>query len=97
MIPAFLPLTEPTTGGATPLLWGGFLFFLLGGLEDKFRYLDVGLAGVLVFVGAKMTLVDVYKMHPGVSLVVVLAILAGSVVASLANPAPAGKPGVPRN
>jgi tellurite resistance protein TerC len=38
---------------------------------------------VLVFVGAKMALVDVLKLHPGVSLAVVLAILATGVLGSL--------------
>jgi len=71
------------------------LFFLLGGLVERFRYLKVGLAGVLVFVGAKMTLVDVYKLHPAVSLAVVLAILGASVVASLAR-APGSTAAEPR-
>ncbi len=60
------------------------LFFLLGGLVEKFRFLKVGLAGVLVFVGAKMTLVEVVKVPPALSLLVVLAILGASVGASLA-------------
>jgi TerC family integral membrane protein len=59
------------------------LFFLLGGLVQKFRYLKVGLSGVLVFVGAKMTLVDVIEVPPALSLVVVLAILGAAVAASL--------------
>ncbi|NOT32191.1 MAG: TerC family protein [Planctomycetes bacterium] len=68
------------------------LFFLLGGLVEKFRYLKVGLSGVLVFVGAKMTLIDVYKVPPALSLVVVLAILGASVAASLlVAPRPAPK------
>jgi len=59
------------------------LFFLLAGMVDRFRYLKVGLSGVLVFVGAKMTLVDLYKVPPAVSLLVVLAILGAAVGASL--------------
>jgi tellurite resistance protein TerC len=59
------------------------LFFLLAGLLDKFRYLKVGLAAVLVFVGIKMSIVDFYKIQPLVSLVVILGILATSVVASV--------------
>lgn len=59
------------------------LYFLLGGLVDKFRYLKVGLAGVLVFVGLKMSMMDVYKVPPVLSLLIVLAILGGSIAASL--------------
>jgi tellurite resistance protein TerC len=61
------------------------LFFLLGGLVEKFHYLKVGLAGVLVFVGAKMTLVDFVKVSPATSLVVVLAILGAAMGASWAR------------
>jgi tellurite resistance protein TerC len=59
------------------------LFFLLAGVVDEFRYLKVGLAAVLVFVGTKMTLVDFYKIPPFVSLAVVAGILGVSIVASL--------------
>lgn len=59
------------------------LFFLFGDLVDKFRYLKVGLAAVLVFVGVKMTAIDLYKIPPLVSLGVVMLLLGASVVASL--------------
>ena len=59
------------------------LYFALAGLVDKFRYLKVGLAAVLVFVGVKMMIVGVYKIPPLVSLVVVLALLATAVLASM--------------
>ncbi|HEX2871744.1 MAG TPA: hypothetical protein VHP33_10815, partial [Polyangiaceae bacterium] len=59
------------------------LFFLLAGIVDKFRYLKVGLAIVLVFVGLKMALVDVYKVPPQVSLLVIATVLASSIFLSL--------------
>jgi tellurite resistance protein TerC len=59
------------------------LFFLLAGIVDKFRYLKVGLAVVLVFVGSKMALVDVYKVPPEASLAIIAFVLTVSVVASL--------------
>ncbi|HEY5957065.1 MAG TPA: TerC family protein [Polyangiaceae bacterium] len=59
------------------------LFFLLAGLVDEFRYLKVGLAAVLVFVGVKMTIVELYKIPPLVSLIVILGMLATSVIASM--------------
>lgn len=59
------------------------LYFVLAGVMHKFEYLKLGLAAVLVFVGTKMTLVDVYKIPAGVSLGVVAAILAVAVAVSL--------------
>jgi tellurite resistance protein TerC len=58
------------------------LFFLLAGLLEKFRYLKVGLAAVLVFVGIKMTVADFVHVPPQHSLVVVMAILGGAGLAS---------------
>ena len=66
------------------------LYFLLAGVITRFVYLKVGLALVLVFVGAKMMLVDVYKVPIGASLGVIAALLGLSVIASLlATPRPA--------
>lgn len=59
------------------------LFFLLAGLVDKFRHLKLGLAVVLVFVGIKMSIIELYKIPPLISLVVILTILATSVLASI--------------
>ena len=59
------------------------LYFLLAGIVDKFRYLKVGLACVLLFVGAKMTMVDFYKVPTGASLAVIALLLGGSILASL--------------
>jgi tellurite resistance protein TerC len=59
------------------------LYFLLAGVVDKFYYLKLGLSVVLVFVGIKMVMVDFYKIPVGVSLGVIAAILATSIVASL--------------
>jgi tellurite resistance protein TerC len=58
------------------------LFFILAGLVEKFRYLKVGLAAVLVFVGAKMTLMDIYKIPSLVSLAVIATTLGISIAAS---------------
>jgi tellurite resistance protein TerC len=59
------------------------LYFLLAGVIRKFAYLKVGLAVVLLFVGAKMLLADWYKVPVGVSLLAIVAILGISVLASL--------------
>ena len=59
------------------------LYFLLAGVMHKFEYLKIGLALVLAFVGAKMVLADIYKIPIAVSLGVVAALIAGSVILSL--------------
>ncbi len=63
------------------------LYFLLAGVMDLFRYLNYGLAAVLVFVGIKMVAefwLGAPWFHPAVSLLVILALLRTSIVASLA-------------
>ena len=59
------------------------LYFLLAGFVEKFTYLKPSLAFVLMFVGTKMALVDVVKIHAAVSLAVVLGILSVGIVASV--------------
>jgi tellurite resistance protein TerC len=59
------------------------LYFLLASSLGRIRYLNVGLAGVLVFVGAKMLLSGVVAIPVTVSLAVVALTLAAAVVASL--------------
>ena len=63
------------------------LYFLLAGYITRFAYLKVGLSVVLVFVGAKMLLMDVYKVPIGASLGIIAVILASSVLVSLLGPA----------
>ncbi|MBN7138401.1 hypothetical protein A7A76_00630 [Lysobacter enzymogenes] len=62
------------------------MFFLLQGMADRFHLLPYGLAAVLVFIGAKMLLIDVYKIPILVSLLGVAAIIGTSVAASLMLP-----------
>ena len=62
------------------------LYFLLADMKDRFHLLTYGLALVLVFVGTKMLIVDFYKIPAFVSLGVVVAILATSIVMSLMYP-----------
>ena len=58
------------------------LFFILAGLVERFRYLKVGLAVVLVFVGTKMTIMDFYKIPALGSLAIILGTLGISIFAS---------------
>jgi tellurite resistance protein TerC len=62
------------------------MYFLLAGIITKFHYLKVGLSVVLIFVGAKMLLMDVYKLPILASLGAIAGILGASVAASLLWP-----------
>ena len=62
------------------------LYFLLGGMQGKFRYLNIGLGVILAFVGVKMLLIgDPFEIHMPtyVSLSVIALVLTVSIVASL--------------
>jgi tellurite resistance protein TerC len=59
------------------------LYFLLAGVVHKFRYLKLGLALILVFVGGKMALGDIYKVPIFASLGVIATILAASILGSM--------------
>ena len=62
------------------------LFFAMAGLFFLFRYLSTGICVVLAFVGAKMLIDHWVHMPALVSLAVVLAILAGSIILSVVLP-----------
>jgi tellurite resistance protein TerC len=62
------------------------LYFLLAGVMEKFRYLKVGLATVLLFVGAKMILARVLEIPIGISLGVIAAVIGASIGFSLLLP-----------
>jgi tellurite resistance protein TerC len=95
-IPAiFAVTTDPFivyTSNVFAILGLRSLYFALAGVMGKFHYLKLGLAAVLVFVGAKMTLSGVYKVPIGLALGVVAGILAVAVAASWWRPPkPAGE------
>ncbi|HTE18058.1 MAG TPA: TerC family protein [Armatimonadota bacterium] len=89
-IPAIFAVTNDTfivyTSNVFAILGLRSMFFALAGFMGKFHYLKLGLALVLGFVGAKMLLVDVYKIPVGASLGIIALILTGSVVLSLLRP-----------
>jgi tellurite resistance protein TerC len=62
------------------------MYFLLVGVIDKFHYLKIGLALVLLFVGVKMVIAEWFKVPIGASLGVIAALLSLSVVASIIWP-----------
>ena len=62
------------------------LYFALKGLMDLFHYLKIGLSVILVLIGLKMLVADLFPIPTWISLVAVVVILAVSVVASLMHP-----------
>jgi tellurite resistance protein TerC len=89
-IPAILAITlDPFivyTSNVFAILGLRALFFALAGIMRLFHYLPYGLSLILVFVGIKMLLVDIYKIPIGIALGTVAAVLAISVVASILYP-----------
>lgn len=94
-IPAIFAITNDPfivfTSNIFAILGLRSLYFLLAGIITKFAHLKVGLSVVLIFVGAKMLLMDVYKLPIAASLGVIAGILGSSIVASLLWP-PARRP-----
>jgi tellurite resistance protein TerC len=73
------------------------LYFLLAGVIDKFVYLKPALAVVLLFVGAKMLIVDLYKLPILASLGVIIGILTTAIVASMLKQSADGRAALARN
>jgi tellurite resistance protein TerC len=70
------------------------LYFLLAGIIHRFRFLKIGLAIVLAFIGGKMLALPFgFHMPIAISLTVVLSVITISVIASLLIPAPETKAG----
>lgn len=86
-IPAIFAVTkEPFlvyTANVFAILGLRSMYFLLAGIVHRFVYLNYGLAAVLVFVGIKMLLVDVFKIPVSVSLAVVAGLIGGAIILSL--------------
>jgi len=86
-IPAILAITQDPfivyTSNVFAILGLRSLYFCLAGFMGMFQHLAIGLATVLIFIGGKMVVVDVYKVPIGASLGVIAAILTTSIVTSL--------------
>ncbi len=85
-IPAILAITQDQfivyTSNVFAILGLRSLYFALAGIVHRFWLLTYGLAVVLVFVGVKMLLIDVYKIPIAWSLVFIAFTIAASVVLS---------------
>jgi tellurite resistance protein TerC len=95
-IPAIFGITHDAfivyTSNVFAILGLRALFFLLAGVLDRLRFLDAGLAFVLLFIGGKMIAEPWIHVPVQVSLGIVAGMLLIALVASLAFPAkPAAK------
>ncbi|NOT08653.1 MAG: TerC family protein [Gemmatimonadales bacterium] len=62
------------------------LFFVLAGAMDKFHYLKPAVAGILIFVGAKMVVSAWMKISIPISLAVIIGLLTAGIGLSLLKP-----------
>lgn len=91
-IPAVLAITKDSfvafTSNIFAILGLRSLYFALNGVMGLFRFLNVGLAVVLTFIGTKMLLDFFWGIHVsiGLSLTVIGSVLALSIATSLAFP-----------
>lgn len=86
-IPAIFAVTRDPfivyTSNVFAILGLRSLYFLLAGVVLRFVYLKPALSGILVWVGVKMLIADVYKIPTTLSLGVVAGALAVAVLASI--------------
>ena len=85
-IPAILAITQDQfivyTSNVFAILGLRSLYFALAGVVNRFWLLSYGLAVVLVFVGVKMLMIDVYKIPIELSLAFIASIITLSVILS---------------
>jgi tellurite resistance protein TerC len=86
-IPAIFAITmDPfivLTSNVFAILGLRAMYFMLAGMHERFHLLSYGLAIVLVFIGTKMLLLDIYKIPVSWSLGFTLVVLVATMVLSL--------------
>ncbi|MCX8517366.1 MAG: TerC family protein [Rhodoferax sp.] len=94
-IPAIFAITSDPfivlTSNVLAILGLRAMYFLLAAVAGKFHLLSYGLSVILIFIGAKMCLIDIYKIPVTWSLGVVVAILAITMVWSVQTARPESK------
>jgi tellurite resistance protein TerC len=89
-IPAIFAITTDTfivlSSNVFAILGLRAMYFLLAGMQERFHLLSYGLALILVVIGTKMLLIDVYKVPVLWSLAVTGTILLVTILLSLAVP-----------
>jgi tellurite resistance protein TerC len=98
-IPAIIAITRDPfivyTSNIFAILGLRALYFAIAGFVTLFRYFKYGLSIVLVFIGIKMLISDIYKIPTLIALAVVFSIITISIIASLLVPSPKLKPANP--
>lgn len=96
-IPAIFAITRDPfivlTSNVFAILGLRAMYFVLAGMHEKFHLLSYGLAIVLVFIGVKMLLIDIYKIPIVWSLGFTVTTLAITMLLSLRIPAKPGESG----
>jgi tellurite resistance protein TerC len=86
-IPAVLAITRDPfiviTSNVFAILGLRALYFLIGGMMERFHYLKPGLIVLLLFIGTKMIISELYPIPTITSLIIVFVILATVIVGSL--------------
>ena len=89
-IPAIFAVTQDPfivyTSNVFAILGLRSLYFLLRDMATRFHYLKIGLSVVLMFIGVKMLVMDIFKIPTELSLAVVATVLSTSVVVSILRP-----------
>jgi tellurite resistance protein TerC len=90
-IPAIFAVTRDTfivlTSNVFAVLGLRALYFALAGLVHRFHYLKYGLSLVLVVIGAKMLITDLYHLPTSLALLITALLIGGSVLVSILRPA----------
>ncbi len=91
-IPAILAITSDPfivyTSNVFAILGLRSLYFALAGMHGVFRFLKVGLSLILIFIGVKMFLSDIYPIPILIALIIIAVILLTSIIASLVKEKP---------
>jgi tellurite resistance protein TerC len=89
-VPAVLAVTQEPflvyTSNVFAMLGLRSLYFVLAGVVERFRFLRVGLASILIFFGARLLLGDVVEVPTAVSLGVIAVALTLSIAVSIKWP-----------
>jgi tellurite resistance protein TerC len=94
-IPAIFAITTDPfivlTSNVFAILGLRAMYFLLANMHERFHLLSYGLAIVLVFIGTKMLLIDIYKIPVAWSLGFTVTVLATTMILSLRIPPKKGE------
>lgn len=89
-VPAVLAITQDTfivfTSNIFAIMGLRSLYFALTGMMGKLRFLKLGLSVILIYVGVKMFLHDIYKIRTDISLLVIFGVLFCAITVSILFP-----------